>query len=222
MLAHVDKATTLVYICNPNNPTGTLTPRPALEQFIAKLPAHTYVLVDEAYHHYAGTSADYASFIEHPVHNARVIVTRTFSKVYALAGMRIGYAVAAAPTVAKIMRQQLWAGVNIVGARAASAALKDAAFLQLSVERTLNDRQEFFNEAQGRQLKPLDSHTNFFLMDVGRPAKDVIEHFRRHDILIGREFPEMNTYIRVTLGLPEEMREFWRVWDLLPIINMKM
>lgn len=216
MRALVVKSATLIYICNPNNPTGTLTPRADLEAFIAQLPSQTYVLIDEAYHHYAGISQDYVSFIDRPVSNPRVIVTRTFSKVYGLAGMRVGYAVAAAPTLSRIARHQLWSDVSIVSLRAASAALRDAAFLQLSVQRNANDRQEFFNQAQSRGLKPLDSHTNFYLVPFNRPAKEVIAHFKRHDILIGREFPSMNSYIRVSLGLPSEMREFWRVWDLMP------
>jgi len=71
-------------------------------------------------------------------------------------------------------------------------------------------------------LKPLDSHTNFFFMYVGRPARSVIHHFKNHDILIGPEFPSMSTFIRVTFGLPEEMLTFWRVWDLLPDHKMSM
>ena len=81
MLVHTSSPTGLVDICNPNNPTSTITPRADLERFIGKLPPTKYVLVDEAYHHYAGQSAAYASFIDRPIGD-RVIVTRTFSKVY--------------------------------------------------------------------------------------------------------------------------------------------
>ncbi len=94
MLARASASTTLVYICNPNNPTASLTPRKDLENFISKLPASTFVVIDEAYHHYAGQSGMYASFIDRPLHDERVIVARTFSKVYGLAGLRLGYAVA--------------------------------------------------------------------------------------------------------------------------------
>src|SRR2546422_5669943 len=95
MLAHADASTGFVYLCNPNNPTGSLTPRKDLETFIRKLPPTTRVLIDEAYHHYAGTSSAYASFIDRPVDDRRVVVTRTLSKIYGLAGLRLGYAVAA-------------------------------------------------------------------------------------------------------------------------------
>src|SRR5438445_10561852 len=93
MLARATASTTLVYICNPNNPTATLTPRKDLETFISKLPASTSVVIDEAYHHYASQSGMYASFIDRPLDDGRVIVARTFSKVYGLAGLRLRYAV---------------------------------------------------------------------------------------------------------------------------------
>src|SRR5215470_766584 len=94
----------LVYICNPNNPTGNLTPRADLEDFIRKLPAKTHVLMDEAYHDFVPPGPDYASFIDRPVDDSRVIVARTFSKVYGLAGMRLGYGVAAKETIAEMKR----------------------------------------------------------------------------------------------------------------------
>ena len=102
MLARASASTTLVYICNPNNPTASLTPRKDLENFIRRLPASTFVVIDEAYHHYAGTS-EYASFINRPFDDERVIVARTFSKVYGLAGLRLGYAVGS-PGILQRMR----------------------------------------------------------------------------------------------------------------------
>src|SRR6266849_9756908 len=90
----------LVYIVNPNNPTGSLTPRKDIEAFLAKLPANIPVLIDEAYHHFANPGSAYESFLDRPIGDPRVIVARTFSKIYGLAGMRIGYAVAT-PEVAK-------------------------------------------------------------------------------------------------------------------------
>jgi histidinol-phosphate aminotransferase len=102
MQARVSLSTTLVYICNPNNPTASLTPRKDLEEFINKLPASTFAVIDEAYHHYASKSGMYGSFIDYPIDNERVIVTRTFSSVYGLAGLRLGYAVAAPNAIQKM------------------------------------------------------------------------------------------------------------------------
>jgi histidinol-phosphate aminotransferase len=216
MLAGATASTTLVYICNPNNPTATLTPRKELEAFIGKLPASSFVVIDEAYHEYAGQSGMYASFIDHPLDDERVIVTRTFSQVYGLAGLRLGYAVASPKLVQQMQKFATEDNINEVVTQAAAVALDDTEGVDNFVQRNTNDRQEFFNEAMGRALKPIDSHANFVMMNSFHPAVEVIQHFRDSNILIGRPFPAMDTYIRISLGLPEEMRAFWQAWDVLP------
>jgi histidinol-phosphate aminotransferase len=216
MLTGTGTSTGLVYICNPNNPTATLTPRKDLESFIGKLPANTQVLIDEAYHHYAGHSGTYASFIEAPVDDDRVIVTRTFSKVYGLAGLRLGYAVAS-PRVIEKMRRFLTAdSLNAIVAEVVGAALDDVEGVARLVKRNTDDRQEFHNQAMLRMLVPIDSHANFVMMNTQHSADEVIEHFRKNNILIGRHFPPMDTHVRVSLGTPEDMAAFWKTWDLLP------
>ncbi|HEU4415075.1 MAG TPA: aminotransferase class I/II-fold pyridoxal phosphate-dependent enzyme, partial [Candidatus Angelobacter sp.] len=96
MAAAVGPEGGLIYVCNPNNPTASLTPRRSLENFIRALPANTYVLMDEAYHDFVPVSADYISFLQTPVNDERVVVARTFSKIYGMAGLRLGYAVTSA------------------------------------------------------------------------------------------------------------------------------
>lgn len=222
MLGHVDDNTTLVYICNPNNPTASLTPRRDLEAFIAKLPANCYVVIDEAYHHYAGQSSMYRSFLDEPVQNERVIVSRTFSKIYGLAGLRLGYAIASPAVAKRISTYLTWNNINGIAVRAAMAALEDSESTAEFTRRNAGTRQEFFNQAMARMLKPIDSHANFVMMNVDHPAEGVIEHFRKNNILIGRHFPAMNTYIRISLGTPADMKAFWRVWDMLPFAKMSM
>lgn len=215
MLARIDANTPFVYICNPNNPTGSLTPRDALEAFIAKLPASTTVMIDEAYHHFAVGASGYTSFLDRPVADERIIVARTFSKVYGLAGMRLGYAVASPKMVARLKPHISPVSVNAVVIRCASVALDDADGVEENVRRNESTRQEFFKQASARGLKPIESRTNFVMLDVRRPTKQVVESFRKKNVWIGREFPPLNTYIRVSLGKPEEMKEFWRVYDSL-------
>jgi histidinol-phosphate aminotransferase len=216
MLAKVGPATTLIYLCNPNNPTGSITPRRDLERFISKLPADCYVLIDEAYHHFVRASDSYASFLDHPLADKRVIVSRTFSKVYGLAGLRLGYGIAE-PGVAKRLSNHLTEdGVNGMVVKAAIAALGDTTSVHEFVQRNSAVRQEFFRQAADRTLKPIESDTNFVMMNTNRSAEVLIEHFRRNNILIGRRFPPMDTYVRVSLGTPQEMQAFWRVWDSLP------
>lgn len=222
MLARVDDNTTLIYICNPNNPTASLTPRRDLESFIAKLPVNCYVVIDEAYHHYAGQSSMYQSFLDNPVQNERVIVSRTFSKIYGLAGLRLGYAITS-PAVAKHIGPYLTRNnINGIVLRAAMAALDDTASAADFAKRNADTRQEFFNQAMARMLKPIDSHTNFVMMNTDHPAEGTIQHFRKNNILIGRRFAAMDTYIRISLGTPDEMKAFWRVWDMLPFAQMPM
>lgn len=214
MLTHIDAATPLVYICNPNNPTGSLTPRDALENFFAKLPATTTVLIDEAYHHYALQTPGYSSFLDQPIADARIIVCRTFSKVYGLAGMRLGYAIAPPKLIAQLRPHITPISVNAVVIRCAHVALDDTERAQECVKKNDSARQEFFAQAAARGLKPINSCANFVMVDVHRPTKQVVEYFRNNNVWIGRDFPPLETSIRVTLGKPEEMKEFWRVYDL--------
>lgn len=216
MLALTRKSSSLVYICNPNNPTASLTPRGDLETFIRKLPTSAYVVIDEAYHHFAGQSGMYASFLDRPLGDERVVVTRTFSKVYGLAGLRLGYAVASPKVIQQMRTFVTDDNINAVVTRAALAALDDRQGVNDSVQRNMNDRQEFFNEAMIRSVKPIDSHANFVMMNTFHPAEDVAKHFRNKGILIARAFPPMDTYVRVSLGLPNEMSAFWKAWDELP------
>ena len=216
MLAGADDSTGLVYICNPNNPTASLTPRKDLENFIVRLPASTFVVIDEAYHHYAGTSGTYASFIDRPLDDERVIVVRTFSKVYGLAGLRLGYGVGSPKIIRRMRTFATENNINAIVTQAAAAALDENGGVRDSVRRNADDRQEFFNQAMARALKPIDSHANFVMMNTFHPAEEVIQHFQKNNILIGRRFPPMDTYIRISLGRPEEMKAFWQAWDLLP------
>jgi len=95
------------------------------------------------------------------------------------------------------------------------AALDDSDSVRLFVKRNADTRQEFFNQATARMVKPIDSHTNFVMMNTYHPAEEIIEKFHKQNVLIGRRFPPMDTYIRVSLGTPEEMKAFWQAWDTL-------
>jgi histidinol-phosphate aminotransferase len=222
MLARADAPTGLVYICNPNNPTASLTPRKDLEDFIRKLPPATTVLIDEAYHHFVGATPDYISFIDKPMDDDRVIVARTFSKVFGLAGIRVGYAVGAPARIQALAARRLPEGLNAVGARAALVAYDDLDYVQMSEKRNAEDRQEFFNQAKARKVQGIASYTNFAMLKTSRPAVEVIDHFKKNNILVARLFPSMNTHVRVSFGTPPEMKEFWCVWDLMARGKMEM
>jgi histidinol-phosphate aminotransferase len=179
-------------------------------------------LIDEAYDGYLLKTGAYASFIDHPVDNNRLVVTRTFSKIYGLAGARIGYAVASPETAQMFPAADLEPAINIFAAKAAGAALSDQEFVERCFKRNLDDRQEFLNQVNARHGHVVDPQANFIFMHSGRPAKEVIEHFVKNGILIGPAFPAMNLHVRVSLGTAPEMQEFWRVWDLLIPAGMMM
>jgi histidinol-phosphate aminotransferase len=224
MLKHSNKsgASGLIYVCNPNSPTGTLTTRQDLEEFLAKVSPKFQVVIDEAYHQYAGGSGAYMSFIDRPPDNPRVVVTRTFSTAYGLAGARVGYAVTSPSTVEKMVREALPFALNRTGMFAASAALADMEHIESCTNRNFNDRQEFMNQVNARMLRALDSHSNFICLNVMRPAVEISEHYSKNNFVLAPLIPSMPNYLRISLGTPEEMLEFWRVWDLLGSHPMSM
>jgi len=207
----------LVYICNPNNPTGTLTPRNNIEDFLRQLPANTMVIIDEAYHHFVRPNRSYVSFLDQPVDDPRVIVIRTFSKIYGLAGLRVGYAVAPEEIAQSLNDYDLKFGLSVIAARGAIAGMDDTEYLRLSIKRNADDRQEFMNQINARMIHALDSHTNFVLINPLRDAQKAVEHLRSNGIIIPPPIPAMPKYVRISLGRPSEMEEFWRVLDQLPV-----
>jgi histidinol-phosphate aminotransferase len=229
MLARCDSTAGLVYICNPNNPTGSLTDRGDLERFLSRLPASAHVLIDEAYHHYVEPSSGYRSFIDQPVDDGRVIVTRSFSKIHGLVGLRVGYAIATPSTASLLAAEALDGNVNAIAAVAAAAALDDVEYVRRSRSLNTDDRQEFLNQANARMLRAIDSHANFVMMGTEHPVGSIVEqlsvdtiidHFAQNNIALARPFPPLNRYVRVSLGTAAEMREFWRIWDLMPSHKM--
>jgi len=147
---------------------------------------------------------------------------RTFSIAYGLAGMRVGYAVVSKEVAEQMVVESLPFGVNRLGLLAAARALEDAAHVKNCVESNARDRQEFLNQVNARMLRALNSHTNFVCMKGMRPTDEVIEHFRKNNIALGPAIPELPTYLRISLGRPGDMREFWRVWDLQGPQSMAM
>jgi histidinol-phosphate aminotransferase len=211
ILQRVDTNTGLVYICNPNNPTASITPAKDIETFLSKLPATVTVLIDEAYFHFADGMSDYGSFMDHA--SDRVVVMRTFSKIYGMAGIRLGYAVTSPATAKKMAALQLPISVSMIAAVGGLASLAADDEMRMAAQRNAADRAEFIKQANARGIALIPSYANFFMMKTGRRAQDVIAGFQQQKVLIGRPFPPMTDYIRVSLGLPEENKMFWSAWD---------
>jgi histidinol-phosphate aminotransferase len=133
-----------------------------------------------------------------------------------MAGIRLGYSVSSAKVAEQLRQFQTQDNVNMVAAQAAVAGLQDTAEMQSAVRRNAADRQEFVSQAGKRGLKPISSYANFVMMDANRPAGQATNHFKQNGILIGRRFPPMDNFVRVSLGKPNEMQQFWKVWDTMP------
>jgi histidinol-phosphate aminotransferase len=197
----------LIYICNPNNPTASITPKNELREFITKTPGQTTILVDEAYFHYAD-SPDYESVIPLVKDHSNLIVARTFSKIYGMAGLRCGYCVAQTDTIKRIRPHQMWDSVNIMALAAATASLDDSD--QVKNGRRLNNEAKAFvtGELDAMGYQQIPSQANFIMFDVKRPVVPLIQALKQHNVHVGRLFPALPNYMRVTIGKKSEMETF--------------
>jgi histidinol-phosphate aminotransferase len=195
-----------VYICNPNNPTGVIVKKQEIKQLLDSIPATMPVLIDEAYHHYVD-DPDYATAMPYVNEGRQVVVARTFSKIAGMAALRIGYAVGPTELLQK-MRIYQGGAINVLAQYGAVAALKDKAAMADVKTKTIALR-----EKTGRALKDLGyevipSQTNFFMVGLRRDVQPVIQAFREEGVLVGRPFPPMTQYLRVSVGTGEEMERF--------------
>src|SRR5438477_2338448 len=197
----------LIYICNPNNPTASITLKDELRDFIAKTPPEIMLLVDEAYFHFAD-SPDYESVIPLVKDHPNLIVARTFSKIYGMAGLRCGYCVAQKQTVDRMRPHQPWDSINILALAAAVASLNDPD--QVPNGRRLNAEAKTFTVSELEKLgyKTIPSHANFIMFDCKRPVVPLIEAIKQQNVHVGRLFPALPNHMRVTIGKKREMESF--------------
>ena len=196
-----------VYLCNPNNPTGIIVTKQEVKQLLDGIPKDMPVLIDEAYHHFVD-DPNYATSVPYVLEGRPVIIARTFSKIAALAGMRLGYAIAT-PEIIQKMRPYSMGSINALVKHGGAASLKDTASQAEVKRKTIDDPQEDRRRARSARLRTIPSETNFFMVHLGgRQVQPVIEEFRAKKVLVGRPFPPMTEHMRVSVGTPEEMARF--------------
>src|SRR5947207_3695608 len=197
----------LIYVCNPNNPTASITPKDELRDFIAKTPRETVILVDEAYFHYSD-SPDYESVVPLVKDNPNLIVARTFSKVYGMAGLRCGYCVAQKETLERMRPYQMWDSVNIMDLAASNASLHDPD--QVSTGQHVSTEAKMFviSELATAGYKTIPSQANFIMVDCRRPVVPLIKAMKEQNVHVGRLFPALPNHMRVTIGKKPEMETF--------------
>jgi histidinol-phosphate aminotransferase len=208
-MADASKNAGLIYFCNPNNPTATVHGASDVASYldqVMKASPEAVVLIDEAYHEYVADPS-YATAIPIALSNPRVVVTRTFSKVFGMAGMRAGYAVGQPDTLKKMSSWLLGSNVNQLALAAAMTTVADKAHIAEEVRRNREARaftRNFF-ESSGYTVHAADA--NFFMVDIRRDAKDFKMECVKHKVAIGRPFPAVPTHARISIGTMPEMKK---------------
>jgi histidinol-phosphate aminotransferase len=194
----------LFYICNPNNPTGTLTPHSDIEYLVENKPKGSIVMVDEAYIHFS----DARSTLELVKAGKDVVVLRTFSKAYGMAGLRCGFAVARPDLLEKITDRAGWNFMPVTAVAAAAASIKDPGLVPERKRLNASVRQETFQWLDRNGYSYTPSESNCFLLETKRSGKEVMDAMAQRNVFIGRIWPVMPTWVRITVGTHEEMQQF--------------
>jgi histidinol-phosphate aminotransferase len=200
----------LVFLCNPNNPTGALHSGKAMRECLARIrrsAPDAVVLVDEAYHEYVDDSS-YESMVGLALADPGVLVSRTFSKAYGMAGIRLGYAVGSPATIARLGEWRLGNSVNLLAFAAGRAALSAAAQPAIAAERARNAEARAFTAKlfAGLGFTVAPSQANFVFVDIRRDARGFMSGCRARGVMVGRPFSPFDTWARVSVGTMDEMR----------------
>lgn len=206
MAAAVTPATRLLFVANPNNPTGTHVGRGAVERLLREVPPHVIVVMDEAYLEYAD-APDYPNSLELRGLRERLLVLRTFSKIYGLAALRVGYAVGPRPLIDYMNRVRAPFNVGTLAQAAAIAALDDQAHVEAARSLNQGERRRVTAALEARGLAVAPSQANFVLVDVKRPARPVYDALLKKGVIV-RPFASLPTSLRVTLGTERENDRF--------------
>ncbi len=198
--------TSLIFICNPNNPTGTLLEKNQLKDFCSSVDHQAVIFSDEAYYDFI-TEPDYPSMVELVKEGRNVIVSKTFSKVYGMAGLRVGYLIAR-PDIADRLKSAVMANTNILAIEAAKTAIEDDEFYKFSIAKNKEAKEYIYKTLDDLKLEYLRSHTNFVFFKSGRPIDGLIQAMKNENILIGRPFPPMYDWARISTGTMPEMEMF--------------
>ncbi|MBT8269758.1 MAG: aminotransferase class I/II-fold pyridoxal phosphate-dependent enzyme [Flavobacteriaceae bacterium] len=206
MEARITKKTSLIFLCNPNNPTGTLIPKNELVDFCETVSDRTIVFSDEAYYDYI-TEAAYPSMVSLVKKGKNVVVSRTFSKVYGLAGLRVGYLIAR-PDIAERIRKNVMAKANMMAVIGAMAAMNDDKFYSMSLEKNKAAKSIIYNTLDELGLRYVPSHTNFVFFHTGKDINELIPKMRAKGVAIGRPFPPLTDWCRISTGTIPHVEKF--------------
>lgn len=212
LLDAVTPETKLLFVSNPNNPTGAYLAETELERLLRRVPEHVLVVIDEAYVEYADAD-DFVPALELLGARERLAVLRTFSKAYGLAALRVGYVVGPPELAHDLNRLRAPFNVGTAGQVAARAALDDQAHLHSAVQATVQSRRRLTAALEDAGVRVAPSQANFVLVDVARPGRAVYEALLQHGVIVRAMAPPLEEWIRVTVGLPDENERFLAALD---------
>lgn len=209
MKSSMQKDTKLIYICNPNNPTGDLLSRAAIENFIKSIPDNIIILVDEAYIEFT-TQKSLSDLVD--VYK-NLIVTRTFSKLYGFAGARLGYAIGHPKMIENLKKLQSWSGaeISVVTMAGAIAGMDDKEFINKVLDNNQKAKDFTISEFNIRGIKTIPSSANFVYFSLENYKGDYFKKLKEAKILGGKTYEEKGKWTRISLGTIEEMRKYFDV-----------
>jgi histidinol-phosphate aminotransferase len=215
MAEHLNARTRIVLVANPNNPTGTIVRSREVTEFLKKVPESAMIILDEAYMEFV-CDPEYPDSLQYHREGKNVLVLRTFSKAYGLAGLRIGYGIARPEIIDTLQKVRLSFNTGSIGQVAALAAFDDHAHVQSTVENNLRERVFLSGELSARGVKYVPTFANFIFMDLGEPAKDLDAAMLRQGVIVrpmaGWGFPTM---IRVSIGTRPQNEKFLKALDAI-------
>ena len=198
----------LFYVCTPNNPTGTLTSHSDIEYLLANKPKNSVVMVDEAYIHFT----DATSALDLVKADRDVVVLRTMSKIFGMAGLRCGFAIARPDLLEKVAKFAGWVSMPVTTVGAAAASLMEQQLVPERRRINAANRQQTFDFLSKNGYAFVPSQSNCFMLETKRPAREVIAAMAKQNIHIGRPWPIWPTHVRITVGTAEEMESFCEVF----------
>ena len=211
MAERISSKTRLIVLANPNNPTGTMIRRQELDAFMKKIPGHALVVLDEAYFEYVD-EPDYPKSLEYVREGKSVLILRTFSKVFGLAGLRIGYGIGTREIIETLYKVRMAFNTNSVAQVAALAAWDDHAHVQKSVMMNRTEREFVYGELTKRGIRYVPSYANFVLVELGRPGREVTSALLKHGVIV-RPAWGCPTCMRVSVGTHEQNLVFVEALD---------
>jgi histidinol-phosphate aminotransferase len=207
-LVEASKGAGMVFFCNPNNPTATVHGASAVADFVKRVRAaspDTVILIDEAYHDYV-TDPSYKTAMDMAKSTPKVFVTRTFSKAYGMAGLRVGYALGDAEVIKRLNEFRMPYAVNLPAIAAATTAIGNQAHIDQEARRNTSVKAFTIKAFEQMGFKATDSHTNFIFVNINRPAAAFRDACREAGVMVGRDFPPYEkTHARISIGTQQEM-----------------